>query len=102
LGLPIFPYSSSKAALHHLTRALARDVGPRHITVNGIAPGTFLTEMSAPNIARRRAEPEGETALGRLGRPDDIAGAVRFLASWAGSFVTGAILPVDGGASLRW
>jgi NAD(P)-dependent dehydrogenase (short-subunit alcohol dehydrogenase family) len=101
-GLEIFPYSSSKAGLHHLTRAMARDLGRRNITVNAIAPGTFPTEMSAPSIERRRRELEDETSLGRLGRAEDIVGAVTFLAARSGSFVTGAVIPVDGGASLRW
>lgn len=99
-GLPVFAYASAKAGLHHLTRALACELGPRNITVNAIAPGTFRTDMSQPGIARRERQLEAQTALGRLGRPDDIAGTVRFLASRAAAYITGAVLPVDGGAGL--
>lgn len=101
-GLEHFPYSSSKAGLHHLTRTMAKDLGRRNITVNAIAPGVFLTELAAPSIAKRRQQIEDDTPLSRLGCAEDMVGAVTYLAGCSGSFVTGAVLPVDGGLSLRW
>lgn len=98
-GLPIHSYAASKAGLHHLTRVLAKELGPRHVTVNAIAPGTFAFGMSAGALTRRAAALQAETVLGRLGNADDIVGAVQFLSSRAGAFVTGVVIPVDGGAS---
>lgn len=93
---PVYSYSTSKAALHHLTRHLARDLAPR-ITVNAIAPGPFPSEMMAPALEHHSEVIASKTALKRIGRPDDLAGAAVFLASRAGAYVTGAIVPVDGG-----
>jgi NAD(P)-dependent dehydrogenase (short-subunit alcohol dehydrogenase family) len=98
-GMPHYPYSASKAGVHHLTRHLARELGPRQITVNAIAPGPFESKMMAfalddPDM---RAAVAGSSPLGRIGRPDDMAGVVIYLSSRAGSYVTGAVLPVDGG-----
>ena len=98
-GLPIHSYAASKAGLHHLTRLLAKELGPRHVTVNAIAPGTFEFGMSTDALTTRATALKAETVLGRLGNADDIVGAVQFLASRAGAFVTGAVIPVDGGAS---
>lgn len=96
-----YAYSASKAGLHMLTRHLAGRLAPESITVNTIAPGPFLTDM----LSHVAADPARENdlvntvPLGRYGQPDDIIGAVRFLASTAGAFVTAAVLPVDGGFS---
>jgi pteridine reductase len=90
-------YVASKAALHALTRALARDLAPQ-IRVNAVAPGAILLPDGTPP-ARRRAL-ERRIPLGRLGTPEEIAEAVAFLVDGA-SFVTGHILPVDGGRLLR-
>jgi NAD(P)-dependent dehydrogenase (short-subunit alcohol dehydrogenase family) len=95
--LPTYAYSAGKAGLHHLTRVLARELGPRHITVNAIAPGPFESKMMAATL-RSFGDAIAEAApLRRIGRPDDMAGAAVFLASRAGAYVTGAVLPVDGG-----
>lgn len=95
--LPTYSYSSSKAAVHQLTRVLAKELGPRHVTVNAIAPGPFESKMMAATLAEHGDAIAASSPLGRIGRADDMAGAVVFLASRAGSYVTGAVLPVDGG-----
>lgn len=99
--MPHYPYSASKAGIHHLTRVLARELGPKRITVNAVAPGPFPSKMMAfalddPGI---RGAIEARNPLGRIGRPDDMAGIAVFLSSRAGSYVNGAVIPVDGGMS---
>jgi len=95
--LPTYSYSSSKAALHHLTRVLARELGPQHITVNAVAPGPFPSKMMAATLDQFGEQITATTPLRRVGRDDDMAGVAVFLASRAGSYVTGATIPVDGG-----
>ncbi len=95
--LPTYSYSSSKAALHHLTRVLARELGPRHVTVNAVAPGPFESKMMAATLRDFGDAIAASSPLGRIGRADDMAGVAVFLASRAGSYVTGAVIPVDGG-----
>ncbi len=100
LGVPAhesYSYSASKAAVHHMTRVLAHHLGPRHITVNAIAPGAFDTKMMAASLAEHGDEIAAAAALKRIGRPDDMAGTAIFLASRAGSYLTGTVIPVDGG-----
>lgn len=92
-----YSYSASKAAVHHLTRVLARRLGPDHITVNAIAPGPFESQMMAATLDAFRPYIESSSPFGRIGEPDDIAGAAIYLASRATAWVTGVILPVDGG-----
>ena len=94
-----YAYSSSKAAVHHLTRHLAHRLAPEHVTVNAIAYGVFPSRMT-----RFAFEAEGDALvaaipLGRAGRPSDAVGAAILLASRAGAWMTGTVIPVDGGYS---
>jgi NAD(P)-dependent dehydrogenase (short-subunit alcohol dehydrogenase family) len=94
---PTYAYSASKAGLHHLTRVLARELGPRWITVNAVAPGPFESKMMAATLQTFGDAIAAAAPLKRIGRPDDMAGVAIYLASRAGAFVTGAVIPVDGG-----
>jgi len=98
---PNYSYGASKAAVHHLTRKLAADLAKSHVTVNAIAPGPFATKMIAHLLdgADTSAALLKQVPLGRIGAAEDIVGTAVFLASRSGSFVTGAVLPVDGGIS---
>ena len=97
--MEVYAYSATKAAVHMLTRSLAHQLAPEHITVNAIAPGPFESKMMAFALDDpvTRATIEHQVPLGRIGRPDDMAGAAIYLASRAGSYLTGAVIPVDGG-----
>lgn len=94
---PNYSYASSKAALHQLTRVLARELGPQHVTVNAVAPGPFPSQMMASTLEAMGDTIAAKAPLRRLGRDDDMAGIAVFLASRAGSYLTGAVIPVDGG-----
>jgi NAD(P)-dependent dehydrogenase (short-subunit alcohol dehydrogenase family) len=98
-SLPTYAYSASKAGLHHLTRVLARELGPRQITVNAVAPGPFESKMMAATLQAFGDAIAEAAPLRRIGRPDDMAGVAVYLASRAGAYVTGAVIPVDGGLS---
>ncbi len=97
-----YSYSVSKAGVHHMTKILASEFAGKHITVNAFAPGPFQSRMTAFATASE----EGAAAVGsinpsgRIGKPSDIAGATLFLCGKGGAYVTGAILPIDGGESV--
>jgi NAD(P)-dependent dehydrogenase (short-subunit alcohol dehydrogenase family) len=98
-GRDNFSYSASKAAVHMLTQHLAGELAPE-ILVNAIAPGLFESRMTK-ELLRPGADAVGSLMpLGRIGRPDDMAGIAVFLASRASAFITGAVIPVDGGVSV--
>jgi len=97
-ALETYAYSASKAAVHHLTRVLARKLAPR-VTVNAIAPGPFESKMMAETLRRFGDAIKSSCPLGRIGEPEDMAGVAIYLASRAGAYVTGAVIPVDGGIS---
>ncbi len=99
--LETYAYSASKAAVHHLTRVLAQRLAPRGITVNAIAPGPFESKMMAETLDRFRDAIIASCPLGRIGEPEDMVGTAIFLASRAGAYLTGAVIPVDGGISTR-
>jgi NAD(P)-dependent dehydrogenase (short-subunit alcohol dehydrogenase family) len=94
--LDTFSYSASKAAVHQLTRHLAKKLAPI-ITVNAIAPGPFESKMMAATLDAFGDSIKASAPLKRIGRPDDMAGAAIYLASRAGAYLTGAVIPVDGG-----
>jgi NAD(P)-dependent dehydrogenase (short-subunit alcohol dehydrogenase family) len=92
-----FAYSTSKAGLVMLGRHLAKRLAGQNITVNTIAPGAFPSRMTAPYIQPDGSQSQWSIPLGRMGKPQDIAGTVIFLSSAAGAYLTGAMLPVSGG-----
>jgi NAD(P)-dependent dehydrogenase (short-subunit alcohol dehydrogenase family) len=93
-------YAASKAALVGLARAVARELGPRNVTCNVIAPGLIETDMIVDLTENRRAQVLGAIPLGRLGRPDEVASAISYLASDQAAYINGAILAVDGGVAM--
>jgi NAD(P)-dependent dehydrogenase (short-subunit alcohol dehydrogenase family) len=95
-----YAYQVAKAGVHQLTRMLAHRLGQEQITVNCIAPGPIRTDMTARVLEEDGASMAATVPLRRIAEPDDIAGALVYLTSRAGAFVTGAVVPVDGGASI--
>ncbi|HKA16633.1 MAG TPA: SDR family oxidoreductase [Myxococcota bacterium] len=98
-ALETYAYSASKAAVHHMTRVLAKKLAPRDITVNAVAPGPFQSKMMAATLERFGDSIAEMNPRKRIGVPEDMAGVAIYLASRAGSYVTGAVIPVDGGMS---
>jgi NAD(P)-dependent dehydrogenase (short-subunit alcohol dehydrogenase family) len=96
----VYSYQASKGAIHWLTRSLAKKLGPQHITVNAIAPGFFESDMTVITDDAMRAMVESMVPRGRTGTPEDMAGAAIYLASRAGAYVTGTVLPVEGGLAI--
>lgn len=103
-GLPkVIAYSASKAAIEGMTRAMASELSPRGIRINCIAPGFIATDMSAKalnNDSERKQKVMSRTPMGYLGQPSDIGDAALFLATEASKYITGVVLPVDGGNSI--
>jgi NAD(P)-dependent dehydrogenase (short-subunit alcohol dehydrogenase family) len=95
--LPTFSYGPSKAAVHHLARMLASHLADRNITANAIAPGPFPSKMMAHTLENFGEQIKKGVPLKRIGEPADMAGAAIYLSSKASSYVTGVVIPVDGG-----
>lgn len=96
-----YAYSPSKAAVHHLTRVLAVKLGERGITVNAVAPGPFESQMTKWLLENHKQSIEATCPLNRIGTPADMAGVAIYLASRAGAYVNGVVIPVDGGICLK-
>lgn len=97
--LETYSYSASKAAVHHLSRVLARKLAPQQITVNAVAPGPFQSRMMKATLERAGDGIRDMVPLRRIGSPEDMGGVAIFLASRAGAYLTGTVIPVDGGIS---
>lgn len=93
-------YAASKAGLVGLSRSIARELGSRSITANVIAPGFVETDMTGELSEQRRKEILGQVPMGRMASPEEVAGTATFLASEAAAYVSGAVIPVDGGLGM--
>lgn len=103
-GIPkVIAYSASKTAIDGMTRAMAVELSPKGIRVNAVAPGFIYSAMTAKALdsdPERKAKVFGRTPMGYMGQPEDIGNAVLYLASDAAKYITGVVLPVDGGNSI--
>ncbi|MBK02840.1 MAG: 3-oxoacyl-ACP reductase FabG [Actinomycetota bacterium] len=93
-------YAASKAGLIGLARSMARELGSRNITANVVAPGPVATDMLASLSEEQRTAITNQVPLGRVAQPEEIAEMIRFLASESGAYITGAVIPVDGGLGM--
>ncbi|MBJ6371688.1 SDR family NAD(P)-dependent oxidoreductase [Sedimentitalea arenosa] len=102
MGDGAYSYSASKAAVLHLSKILAKELAGHHITVNSLAPGPFVSKMTAFATADEgmREKVGSDVPLGRVGRDEDIAGCMLFLCGRGGAYVTGAVIPVSGGINV--
>lgn len=98
--LETYSYAASKAAVHQLTKVLAKRLAREHITVNAIAPGPFESKMMASTLENFGDSIRASVPLHRIGEPSDMAGTAIFLSSKAGAYITGTVIPVDGGLLL--
>ncbi len=103
MGDGAFSYAASKSAVHHLTRILAKELARESITVNSLAPGPFVSNMTAFATAspEKREKVGRAVPLGRVGAPEDIAACLQFLCGKGGAYVTGAVIPVSGGINVQ-
>ena len=102
MGDGAYSYSASKAAVIHMSKILAKELASKHVTVNALAPGPFVSKMTAfaTADADKRARVGEDVPLGRVGEPEDIAGCMLFLCGKGGGYVTGAVIPVSGGINV--
>jgi NAD(P)-dependent dehydrogenase (short-subunit alcohol dehydrogenase family) len=100
-GFPAYSYSASKAAIHHVTRFMSNELAASNITVNAIAPGPFPSGMTAffANDEKLTSAVVRGVPLGRMGRPEDFTGLILCLCGRGGAYITGAVIPLDGGMS---
>ena len=101
IGIPraeTYSYPASKAAVHQLTRVLANRLAHRNININAIAPGPFQSNMMAHTLEEYGEQIKSSVPRGRIGIPEDMAGTAIFLCSKASSYITGSVIPVDGGS----
>jgi NAD(P)-dependent dehydrogenase (short-subunit alcohol dehydrogenase family) len=96
----VYSYQASKGAIHWLTKSLAKKLGPDNITVNAIAPGFFESEMTVITSEEMRSMVISMVPRRRTGKPEDVAGTAIYLASRAGAYVTGSVIPVEGGLAI--
>jgi NAD(P)-dependent dehydrogenase (short-subunit alcohol dehydrogenase family) len=103
MGDNAYSYAASKAAVHHMTQILAKELAASHVTVNALAPGPFVSRMTAfaTGDEAKRDKVGQDVPLGRVGRDEDIAACLQFLCGRGGSYITGAILPVSGGIQVQ-
>ena len=103
MGDGAYSYAASKAAVIHLTKIMGKELAADRVTINALAPGPFVSKMTAFATAdpETREKVGSDVPLGRVGRPEDIAGCVQFLCGKGGSYVTGAVIPVSGGINVQ-